>query len=260
MAENSILIIVPINNAQFTEQIYNYVQPHVAPDFRDGFAVRNINAGCPCIESRYNIDINAACVIEMAKQAEQEGFQGIFVTDMDMTGVGAIREVVNIPVIGGFRASAYTAMMIAQSFSIVTVSRSVMAMQVEHVKAFGITENFASIRSVDLTVLDLIPENLNMIREKVLEQSLLAIDQDGAQSIILGCTGFMDVAEYVTEQLAQLGKPAPVVDPNLAAVSYLELLIRNNLSQSRLTYFNPPGECEPTQPPFNCNAIPPSPL
>lgn len=237
----TILIIVPVNNTEFNETIYNAVKPSLAPDF--SLVIANIEQGCPCIESRYNMAINAPYVIDLAMRFIDSGdIAGIFVTDMDMTGVDQLRELTTIPVLGGFQASAFTAMMLAQKFSIVTVSRSVMALQEEHIRAFGITENFASIRSVDMAVTEL--SNTDEARRRVYEQSLRAIVEDGAEAIILGCTGFVNVAAYVqNELLVRENIDIPVVDPNIAAVSYLELLIRNNLHQSKLTYCVPPAAC-----------------
>jgi Asp/Glu/hydantoin racemase len=237
----TILIIVPVNNTQFNETIYNAVKPFMAPDF--DLIIQNIEQGCPCIESRYNMAMNTPYVIDLAMRAIDSGdIAGIFVTDMDMTGVDQLRELTTIPVLGGFQASAFTAMMLAQKFSIVTVSRSVMALQEEHIRAFGITDNFASIRSVDMSVTDL--SNTDEARRRVYEQSLRAIMEDGAEAIILGCTGFVNVAAYVqNELLVNNNLDIPVIDPNIAAVSYLELLIRNNLHQSKLTYCFPPAAC-----------------
>jgi len=239
----TILIIVPVNTTTFNKKIYDAVKPFIAPDFE--LVIDNIDQGCPCIESRYNMAMNAPHVITLAMRYINSGkIAGIFVTDMDMTGVDQIRELTTIPVLGGFQASAFTAMMLAQKFSIVTVSRSVVALQEEHIRAFGIADNFASIRSVDMSVAE--SSNTEDARRRVYEQSLLAITEDGAEAIILGCTGFVDIAAYVqNELLIKNGIDIPVIDPNIAAVSYLELLIRNNLHQSKLTYCLPPSNCAP---------------
>lgn len=227
-----IKIIVPANTREFNKRIRKAVEPVRAPDMR--IDVENIKGGMPHIQSRYDLAINAPYVIELAKDVQKE-YDGIFVTDFDMCGVEAVREVVDIPVIGGFRASAYTAMMIAQTFSIVTIMGSVAAMQAKHPREFGITQNFASIRPINVPVDKL--SDLKVVIPRVFEESEKAIEEDGAEVIILGCTGFIGVAEPVARLLEEAKKPAPVVDPNRAAISYLELLIRNRLSQSRLTYY-----------------------
>ncbi|MGD9824206.1 hypothetical protein, partial [Desulfobacter sp.] len=58
-------------------------------------------------------------------------------------------------------------------------------------------------------------------------------------AIVLGCTGMLGVANGLARILKEKGKPAPVIDPTTTAVTLLQSLIRNGLSQSRLTYFKP---------------------
>lgn len=236
-----IKIIVPINNDIFNKEIEQAAQQVKAPDM--DIDVENIDGGTKCIESRYDISVNTPYVIEKAQKAVAEHFDGIFITDMDMCGAEVVRELIDIPVIGGFRASAYTAMMIAQKFSIVTVLDNVIAMQIEHVRAFGIEQNFASIYSIDIPVTSLTDKE--KVIEEVFQKSYQAIKSDGAQAIIFGCTGMLGVAQEVGKRLKEIGEPAPVVDPTWAAISYLELMIRNQLSQSRLTYFTPPNYVPP---------------
>jgi Asp/Glu/hydantoin racemase len=231
-----VMILVPINNDSLNPGILEAVQPVVPPDFQ--VDITNIDGGMPYIESRYDLAQNAPYVIQLAQDVEKKGYDGIFVSDMDMCGVEPSREVLKIPIIGGFRASAYSAMMLSQRFSIITILESVVDLQRNHVRDFGITQNFASIRTVDMPVSQL--SNTAIAVSHVYEESIKAIEDDGADSIMLGCTGFTNVAHTVHEMLVADGKPVPVIDPNQAALSYLVLLVRNQLTQSRLTYLPPP--------------------
>ena len=203
-------IIVPANTTGFNQRISDAVKPVVPPDVE--YDVKNIT-----------------------EATEKEGYDGIFVTDFDMCGVAPSREVVDIPILGAFRASAYTAMMLSEKFSIITIMDSTVGMQLEHVKTFGLMENFASIRSINCHVKDL--KNTEEVIALVYQTCCKAIELDGAQSFILGCTGFMDVAEPVSKMLSEkYGGYVPVTDPNMTAFSYLMLLVRNGYSQSRLCY------------------------
>jgi len=227
-----LLVIVPINNTSVNEEILKSVKEVAAPDVEIDIA--NITEGSAFIQSRYDLANNAPHVIKLAQKAEKDGYDGVFVTDMDMCGVEASREVINIPIIGGFRANAYTAMMLAQKFSIITILDSVKDLQLDHIRDFGIVNNFASIRVINIPVGELSDKSQAITR--VYEESLKCIEEDGANAIILGCTGFVDVAKPVQELLKNYGKPVPVLDPNQLAISYLDLLVRNKLIQSRLTY------------------------
>ncbi|MCE6983569.1 racemase, partial [Pseudomonas frederiksbergensis] len=82
-----------------------------------------------------------------------------------------------------------------------------------HVAAYGQSNNFASIRAIDCPVARL--SDVDVVLVKALEAGLAAVREDGAQALLLGCTGFMGVAERLSRLLEQdLGCYVPVLDPN----------------------------------------------
>ncbi|RMM82790.1 putative Racemase [Pseudomonas syringae pv. maculicola] len=197
--------------------------------------VRNLPGGSPCIENRGNLLENGQYVVTQAIELEKEGFDGVWLSDFDMCGVEAAREVIDIPIIGGFPPSAFTALALSQRFSIITILQSTLAMQRGHIAAYGLSESFASIRAIDCPVPQL--SNIDVVVAKTVEQALLAIREEGAQSILLGCTGFVGVAERVAEVLEEtLGAYVPVIDPNQAGFSFLVSLVRMRLRPGRLCY------------------------
>lgn len=227
-------IIIPVNTDDYTSLIRDSIQPVLTDDMV--VDIEPITSGKPYIQSRVDLAINAPHVIRLAKQAEDDGYDGIFVTDMDMCGVEAARQVIGIPIIGGFRASAYTAMMLGQRFSIITVS-NVVDLQNEHIRTFGIVNNLASILPLDIKVPNLAdPRQHKIILDNLKRKALTAID-DGASVIIFGCTGFVHFARELEEVLMERrGVYIPVVDPNCCALTYLSLLVKNSLRQSQITY------------------------
>lgn len=228
-------VIIPVNTDSFTAPIRHAIERVLTPEME--VDIEPIKQGTPYIESRVDLATNAPHVIELAKKSEKEGYQGIFVSDMDMCGVEAAREAISIPIIGGFRASAYNAMMLAQRFSIITVD-NVKDLQDEHIRAFGISENLASIRTLDIQVPNLEdPAQHDAILRDLAKESLIAVEQQGAGAIMFGCTGFTDFAQELSDLLREeTGLYIPVMDPNCCAITYLSMLVTNNLSQSQVTY------------------------
>ena len=226
-------IIAPVNTAQYNERLLQSVQGVLPPDF--SVEVRNINQGHDCIENRTDWLQNGYPVVQLAVQLQQEGFEGIWLSDFDMCGVEAARECINIPIVGGFPTSAFTALTLSQRFSIITILPSTVAMQQGHVLTYGQTENFASIRAINCPVDQL--GNVDVVTVLVFEQAMKAISEDGAQSILLGCTGFVGVAAKVAGMLQDaLQTYVPVIDPNQAGFSMLVSLVRMGLRPSRLCY------------------------
>jgi Asp/Glu/hydantoin racemase len=239
MSTYRIRIIAPVATGAFNEPIRQAVAPVVPPDVV--VDVRNLAAGRDCIQDRRDLAENAPHVVALARRSEQEGCHGIFVTDFDMCGVEPAREVVSIPVLGGFTPCAFAAMALAQRFSIITVLQSTLAMQAGHVRAYGLGESFASIRAIDCPVHEL-ADRAKVVR-RVLREGLAAVREDGAQALLLGCTGFIGIADEVSRRLErELGAYVPVIDPNQASFGYLVMLVRCGLRQSRLCYAAAPEE------------------
>ncbi|QMV13925.1 Hydantoin racemase [Vibrio spartinae] len=230
-------IIIPVNTTEFTEQISKSVNRFRSDKVT--IDLEHIDHGTPFIQSRVDLTINAPYVLDKVIQAEQDGYQGVFVTDMDMCGVEAARQAVKIPVVGGFRPNFFTAMLLSQKVSILTV-RDVVDLQNEHVRAFGVTENLASILPLDKCVNELkapSPDAEEIILTELFELACRAIEQDGAGSIMFGCTGFTSFSAPLSELLtAKYKQNVPVIDPNCCAMGYLIMLVENGLSQSGLSY------------------------
>ncbi|MGM0509345.1 MAG: aspartate/glutamate racemase family protein [Fusobacteriota bacterium] len=240
MKNTKLRIIVPANTDKFNKYILESPRS-VIPESVD-LDIKNITGGNDYIACRYNIMQNEPHLVKAAKESQDEGVQGIFVSDMDFCGVEVAREVLDIPIIGGFRPSAFTAMSLGQKFSIITITESIMDYQIEHIRAFGITQNFASIRPTQIPVPVLSgmytnPTYKGEVIEKVTSESKKAIEEDGADAIIFGCTGFIDIASEVHRNLKTDGYDVPVLDPNKVGINFLYTLVNNKLMQSRLTYY-----------------------
>ncbi|CAE6753130.1 hypothetical protein R20943_03009 [Paraburkholderia aspalathi] len=228
-----ICVLVPVATSQYNERILKAIAPVVPPDVK--VEIRNITQGHPDIENRTNWLQNGMPVVELAQAIANDGFDGIWLTDFDMCGVEAAREVIDIPIIGGFPATAFTALALSQRFSIVTILQSTLAMQRGHPQTYGIQDSFASIRAINCPVAQL--DDVDVVVIRTFEAALKAIKKDGAQSILLGCTGFVDVASRVSQLLTkELGAYVPVIDPNQAGFSFLVSLVRMQVRPSRLTY------------------------
>ena len=233
MTRLRICILAPVNTDAFNQLLLAAVRPVLPGDVE--VEVRNLHRGSPCIQNRLNLTENALAVVQTARAIEQEGFDGIWLSDFDMCGVEAAREAIDIPIIGGFPTSAFSAMSLSQRFSIITIEQSTLAMQRGHVAEYGLSESFASIRSINCPVDQL--SNLDVVIPKTFDAALQAVRLDGAQSILLGCTGFVGVAARVAELLEEsLGCYVPVLDPNQCGFSFLLSLVRMKLRPSRLCY------------------------
>lgn len=247
-----IAVIAPISIDTYNQRILEAIKPVVPNDVTvEAFNLPPVEA-YRCIENRVDFVHNAYAVVKTAQRIQEKGYDGIWLSDFDMCGVEACREVLDIPIIGGFPPSAFTALALSQRFSIITILPSTVSMQREHIYTYSLQSGFASIRDINEHIVtysnqlrskgvpcpdNILEWNEADICEMVFRQAKAAVLEDGAQSILLGCTGFIDVARPVSERLtSELGAYVPVIDPNQAGFTFLVSLVRMSLRPSRVCY------------------------
>lgn len=233
-----IKVILPVISDIFNEEAKREVQSYASPT--TNVSVVNLDYGPESIESEYDEALCLPDFLEKAKEAEEEGFQGIISDCLADPGVKAAREILNIPVVGPGESAMQIASSLGRSYSIVTVLPNVVSMLENLSKVSGTYDKLASIRYVNIPVLEL--HDKERLVSGLFDEMKKAIEEDNAHVLILGCTGFMGVAEQLHDMLKNEGYDVPVIDPIFAATQMLETLINMKIKQSRLTYMTPPSK------------------
>jgi allantoin racemase len=233
-----IRIVLPIITTAFNQEVMREGSQFVAGDV--ALEVVNIQKGPASIESGFDEMLAAPGIVENVVRAEKEGCDGVFIDCFGDPGVVAAREMVGIPVVGAFQPAALTACALAGRWSVVTVLKNVVPMLRDLARRLGVESNIASVRDIDTPVLEL--QDKGVFQKRLLAQIDKAVSEDGAEAVILGCTGMIGVAKSLEREMAAAGKPVPVVDPTAAALGYLQLVIRGGLSHSKLCYRTPPAK------------------
>ena len=128
------------------------------------------------------------------------------------------------------------AMSLGGRFSVITVSPAVGWMH-RNVRSYGFADRMASIRGVEISLKDLI-ETRDKTEKTLLEMGRKMLEEDGAEVILLGCTGMSAYAPPLTETLG-----IPVLDPAACALKMAVDLVEMELSHSKRSYpFPPPRE------------------
>jgi allantoin racemase len=229
-----VCVIIPILENEFFEEITErefktYARPGTE------ITVMSLEKGPASIESMYDEYLSAPWTLEKVKLAEEQGFDAVIIDCMGDPALHAGREIVDIPVIGPAESSMAMASIIGQRFSVVTVLQSVVPIFHNMVAAYGFKDRFASVRSIDIPVLELDREE--EVKKELAVESRKAIDEDGADLIILGCTGMIGMAKGLEEELG-----VPVIDPTAAALKMAESMVDLGFSHSKLTYPKPPDK------------------
>jgi allantoin racemase len=228
-----IQVIIPIlKNKIFEESTYKELSAVKRKDVE--LSVVSIEKGPASIESAYDEELAATWILEKVKEAEESGFDAVIIDCMGDPALNAARELVTIPVIGPCRASMAIASTLCDRFSVITVLRRLLPLFRRKAKEYGFESKLASVRSVEVPVLEL-EEKKGEVKAKLLAESRKAIEEDEADTIILGCTGMIGMAEELQKVLG-----VPVIDPSIASLKLAESLVDMKISHSILAYPRPP--------------------
>ena len=172
-------------------------------------------------------------LLDEIKKAEQQGYDAVTIDCSGDAGLRAAKEIANIPVVGAGEASRLLALALGDKFSIITVLPNAVDVIRERVITSQIGDRCASVRSADVPVLEL--KDYERAKAATLRESKRAVEEDGADVIVLGCVGMAKIAEEIQKELG-----VPVVEPAAAAIKVAEALVQMKLSHSKRSFKTPP--------------------
>jgi allantoin racemase len=212
----------------------------VAPYLREDLEIRHslLDQGPSSIECEFDEALSVPDTIRKAIDAERSGANAIIIDCMGDPGLNACREVVSIPVLGPCQTAMNFASMLGHRFSFITVLQQLRPLIDNLAASYGLSGNYASFQAIDIPVLELV-HDLGKTNASLAEKALVAINEDHADFVILGCTGFLGCAAAIRTALLAAGRDVPVIDPIPLAVHAADALVKTGLSHSKLTYPQP---------------------
>lgn len=200
------------------------------------FEYRPVKAGPANYSSHHDFVLADAANFEAGCRAQTEGFDAVCIDTMSDSGVAALRSVLDIPVFGPGKISVLTALMLGERFSFLTMASRWKPLYKKALDELGLHHKCASVRAVEIP-----PDNQNLLSGKedaifpLLEAAaLLAIEQDGAEVLILGSTTMHQSHAYLQSRL-----PVPIINPGPLSYKLAEAVLGLNLTHSRVGYPKP---------------------
>ena len=226
-----ILVINPNTSEEMTRDIGEAARRYARPG-------TEIETVCPewgprSIEGHYEDYVAAVASLEVVRERAAD-FDGVVIACFGDPGLAAAREISPVPVVGIAEAAMLTACTVAHRFSIVTVLPRVKPFLEDLVRYHGLESRCASIRTTPLSVLDCERDPSAAGRE-IVKASRLAIAEDGAEAICLGCAGMGPLDKLVQGELG-----VPVLDGTACAVKLLEGIVDYGLFTSRVAAYKEP--------------------
>ena len=194
--------------------------------------------GTDSIESEYDMALAQPEVMRLVRDAETDGADGCMITCFGDPGAAGAKELVSIPVVGEGEAALHMASLLGGRLAIMITQRELFPMMRRLAAQVGMADRLASVRAVDAGVLDF---GLECV-PKAVDQAVAAVEEDGAEVIVMGCTGTgVDMAAMIEESIKQrLGTYVPVIDPVKATMKLTEALVATGMSHSKIAYPTPP--------------------
>lgn len=200
--------------------------------------VRTAAVGVEFIETRFEALIAASAVAQIIAE-EHDRVDAVVVAAFGDPGMPALKELVDIPVVGITEAVLHTAALQSSRFSIVAISRRMKPWYQDSVNLSGLGGRLASMRTLDVPIGEGIgareargsvgPGGVRRVavgdvqldhRESLLELARLCVSEDGADAVILAGAPLAGLARDLDGQI-----PVPVFDGISAGVKQAEVLV-----------------------------------
>lgn len=220
-----ILVVNPNTTASMTDKIAESARAVAAA----GTTIDAVTSpmGPESIEGYYDEAFAVPGLLEAIVAGEQSGADAAVIACFDDTGLDAARSTVAIPVVGICESAVHLVSSLAHRFAIVTtLSRSIPPLEAL-TERYGVAHR-CRVRAAEVPVLAL-EEHAPNATMRIEHEIELALREDRAEAIILGCAGMTYLAAALTRQFG-----VPVVDGVMAGVKMVEGLVGLGLRTSKV--------------------------
>lgn len=182
-----------------------------------------------------NVESYLAAIAVMDAVARYEGeYDAVIQAGYGEHGREGLQELLTVPVVDITEAAASTAMYLGRSYSVVTTLDRTVPLIEDRLILAGLHDRCASVRSSGLGVLELESDPERAV-EAIVAEARIAVEQDRAEVIVLGCGGMAELKDRVVDRCG-----VPVVDGVQAAVAVAEGLVNLGLTTSKVRTYAPP--------------------
>lgn len=229
-----VIVPIPMDAAGVANRRGQLAPETIAPGFEPVFEA--VKWGAALGDSYHDMLLMDWTVFQAGLHAEEDGFAAVVVDTVSDSGVRALRSRLSIPVIGPGEAAFHMAMMLGKRFTILTMWPEWFPLYEKTLTDYHLHDRCASLRSINTRpdVTELLAGKEDVIFAKLEAEAQAAIDQDGADVIVLGSTTMHQSAAHLAKRL-----PIPVINPGVVAWKQAELLVTLGLSHSKRAFPSP---------------------
>ncbi len=215
-----ILVISPVVSQELLKDDKEYFQGLADPATE--VVVASIEKGPASIETFHDAVYAGPEILRIVRE-RHDAVHAIMVNCFADPGVDAAREITDKVVLGPAETAMSVALHLGATFSVISILPNTTPWVRWQARKLGVESRLASAIGIDIPVLE-IDESAEATVNEILKAAELAIKRDGAEVIVLGCTGMVSVAQTVRERLS-----VPVVEPAATTLKMAELLVKLGL-------------------------------
>jgi len=219
-----ILVISPVVSQALLKDDEEYFQG--LADSETDVQVMGLERGPTSIETFHDAIYACPEILRLVRERHEE-VDAIMINCFADPAVDAAREITDKVVLGPAETSMSVALHLGARFSVISILPNTGTWVRWQARKLGIESRLASAIGIDIPVLGL-EKDLQKTADEIVEAAKQAINRDGAEVIVLGCTGMVAVAQEVREQL-----PVPLVEPAATTFKMAELLVKLSLRHHR---------------------------
>lgn len=166
----------------------------------------------PHIESDEDVSIALPYIVSALNRTMTPDVGAVVIDCMADPGLYSLRRTTGVPVLGPGSCSIMVASSIYSSFSILTVSEVACDLITRLAHACAQGEALASVRSID-TCVGSLGSTTETVVSRIATEITGAIEHDGAEAIVLGCTSLIQVGSRVRDLLPLQWRKVPIIEP-----------------------------------------------
>jgi len=225
-------VIDPVTTDEWLKPDREYLQGIADEGTR--VEVVGLERGPRSLETFYDVAHAEPEILKIIRK-RQGAVDAIMINCFADPALEAAREVSDKVVLGAGETSMSVAIQLGPKFSVISVLRNTAAWVRMQAVKLGVEAKLASAIGVDIPVLELEKDPERTI-DLIVRSAKEAIERDGAEVIVLGCTGMAPLAAAVRERI-----DVPLIEPAATTLKMAEAMVKLGLRHSRGGLYLPPS-------------------
>ncbi|MDP6483718.1 MAG: aspartate/glutamate racemase family protein [Nitrospinota bacterium] len=193
----------------------------------------------PVVEDRESLAVAVPGVLKLVRAACESGrYDAVILLGGLEPGLYAAMEIgapFGIPVVGCTHSQAAYASVLGNKFTLMDTLESMAIPIRQNLMSYGMNEKCVSVRSIEWPVMEILA-NPSGAADAFVQETIEAIEQDGADLIVCGCTALVVAQPLAQERLIEAGYDIPVLHSYRCAIEMAKSLVKMKVSQSKYAF------------------------